>query len=244
MRAVTTTILFFLLSAGSLFAQQHEAFIEQAGDYNDASLIQTGLEQFASVSQEGSHEVFIDQSGQLNSAVVNQYGSAVLPDLPATGSEGLPFQGVETAGSASSYAYIDQSGSQNRVQVDQYGSHETEITQQGTSNRASVQQTGMTEGSMLNAPAIGNQNTPPFAKGMSIGSGAFALIDQSGNDNMVQLTQHGDNYAEIFQSGIGNEADVNQIGYDNRAIINQNGSGQSAFIEQIGSGNRVFINQN
>jgi hypothetical protein len=244
MRLVVITIILFLLTTGLLFAQQNEAFIDQIGEFNDATVTQTGLEQYALVSQEGSHEVFINQSGQLNSATVNQLGTGSGSyDSPMLGQNGIPIQFSEGVQSSNSVAQIDQAGVRNSAQVNQFGSHRTDITQQGSFNSVTVEQAGIS-GSKFNPPGNGNPNPPPFSTEMGYGDGAFALINQFGDDNLIQLTQYGENYAEIFQNGVGNEANVNQIGFDNQAIINQHGNGQSAFIEQIGSGNRVFINQN
>ena len=248
MRAVTT-ILFFLLFAGSAIAQQHEAFIDQIGDHNEATVMQTGLQQMAAVTQSGSHEVFIDQSGSSNSATVNQAASTdwsdnALPDYDNFTPGVTPIQGAEVGNNQSSYATISQAGDGNIVQVDQYGSHHAEITQQGNSNSAFVQQTGSAGGFSFNPSGNGNPDPPLFGSEMGIRSGGFALIHQSGNENSVQLNQMGENYAEISQNGIGNQADVYQAGLNNQAFVNQNGSGHSAIIEQIGTGNTVHINQN
>ena len=109
-------------------------------------------------------------------------------------------------------------------------------------------------------PTLG-QSTPPTIDRpteCAATTGDCSVVDQSGTDGKVTVSQQGGgNAAGVDQSGDRGNVEVTQDGSNNTALVNQAGSGtnpvpdygdgylsQVAIIDQEGTGNRARIDQN
>lgn len=217
--------------------------IEQVGAENVVEVFQSQAYNIARVKQYGSHEVFISQAGTSNRATVTQREAVWEPGdgFPGNGNPGgRPFEGSgETL--AESYAHIEQAGSENVVELIQEGAHVAEIYQNGNGNEAMITQTG-NSGLEFSPPGNGNPNPPPMKSGFS-GAASVADVIQMGTGHFLDLYQHGENQADVYQFGQGNHAEIYQHGEMNQTLLEQFGTGNQAVIQQTGTGNQVQVRQ-
>ncbi len=161
--------------------------------------------------------------------------------------------------SAQSTANIAIDGAGNMVTLDQQGAEAADaaIDQSGNSNEATVVQEGPDK--KLLASMVGDALE---LRALQTGAAAADLTFTGvGADNLLDASQTGDiggmNIAVISQSGIGNQADIDQIaasgaaneltlvqdGNDNIATLAQEGSGNILGVTQQGDGNLATIDQ-
>lgn len=161
------------------------ARIDQDGDYNDASIYQTGLGLAleASSYQEGDfNDSRITQEGEAHDAKVSQVGDYNAAEIVQLG-------GFDNDAS------IMQEGDWNSGVTIQYGSfNDAETVQDGDYNSASILQDGVD-----NSGTILQDNDHNKASLEQLGIGNLAFISQSGND-----------FANVQQHGFSNSALVRQ----------------------------------
>ncbi|MGB9667450.1 MAG: hypothetical protein ACPLSJ_05695 [Thermosulfidibacteraceae bacterium] len=211
------------------------ANVYQYGDYNTASIDQTGPLNEANIYQgEESNPSYygyakiIQTLDGTNQATIWQVG----------GSEGASniasiYQDSETStatisqtfteGDSSNEAYITQSGDENSALITQLGSgNYAKQYQEASSNYASIYQEGTSH---------------------------YAYQEQTGSENEAYISQYGDsNIAEQYQYTNGNYAYIYQEGTFNEAYQYQGYSGSyggySSTISQNGNYNYASVTQN
>ena len=125
-------------------------------------------------------------------------------------------------------ALVEQSGDDHRAEIEQSGT--------GLDNDASIFQTGIGHAASVFQDGYGGSNT--------------AIIAQDGETNDARISQHAllfglnPNVAKVTQSGIGNDADIDQTGNNHEAEIKQNGDHNGGSIEQHDSGQKAYLEQN
>lgn len=177
------------------------ALIDQDGDDNDASILQTGNGGGANGSAGEFNEARITQVGGLNLARIDQDGQFQL-------------------------ASIDQVGNNNNASIDQDGSfadfgtaltgNTAVIDQDGDFNTSAIMQTG--NGNMASNQQTGNNN---WSSIWQTGDDNAAAVTQAGDLNYSALTQDGNNNtASVDQNG-SDWSDIQQVGNFNLAVVVQ-----------------------
>jgi hypothetical protein len=177
------------------------SLIEQDGDFNDASILQTGNNGGANGSEFESNEARITQVGLDNLAAIEQDGQ---------------FQ----------RASIDQVGNNNLASIEQDGSttdngtvatgNTALIDQEGDFNTSSIMQTG--DGNMASNTQDGDAN---WSSIWQLGNDNMARVDQTGDLNYSAITQDGNlNIASVVQNGF-DWSDIQQVGNGNIAAVAQ-----------------------
>ncbi|MBD2753146.1 hypothetical protein [Spirosoma validum] len=155
--------------------------------------------------------------------------------------DGHNAQIYQTLSVSNSNAYVDQypAGSANTALIRQTRStaSQTSIVQNQNSfgggngnNLAEVFQGSYEDGlSSGNITSVIQEKLNNISRNQQIGANNMAMINQSGNGNIV--------------AGLNADTMARQIGSDNKLYISQTGTGNAAHVIQAGSGNMLMINQ-
>lgn len=166
----------------------------------------------AIVTQEGSstNNSYVDQQGATNTANVVQTGSGQDSYIiqTGTGNQATNLQGgLLLFSSFGNIAYVEQVGdfNQSTINIGAFtDSNEARVTQSGDNGRSTVSQNS------LGGLSVGDQNEATVDQLLG-SSGAVSLIDQFGSDNFAAVTQGGigDN-SVVNQTGNDNVVNVSQ----------------------------------
>lgn len=240
MKKLSTLTLGLLFAAGTAFAQNNDATVDQAGDFHEATITQTGELNFATVTQgNGYNEVILNQeSNAAGSSTAN-----IIQDVSATSSAN---RGQE-------------------VKLDQVGYNLANITQGAAGNKV----LNYTEDGAATQTSIGGLNNLTIYQGTAwsrvfvdqMEGGNTANVSQSGGNGFVAsiLQNSADNFVSVIQTGGGSDIDIQQNDAGNHTAtvmqglnfqdgahegtIVQNGDSQTATLTQYGDGNWSSITQ-
>ncbi|MFO8029803.1 MAG: hypothetical protein R6U28_08070 [Cyclonatronaceae bacterium] len=211
------------------------AFIEQIGNFHEATINQTGYHagriyqegegpegNYARLTQVGdNHTGFISQVGDDNTGVINVEGIGNISVIVQEG-DGHNVQ-------------FSMQGENNTADIRQFGTSdhlvgfaaddEHSIFQSGNNNQLFSVQIGGTDGHLLTT-----------------------LDDrdyiQNGDGNLIDVWQEGSSHiARLYQDGDGHTIIVVQHGSENVTEIGQDGSGHWSFVTQNGNYNSATVNQ-
>ncbi len=237
-----------------------DADLFRNGVANHSTIIQTGKNSDADVTQEGVNLSYINQKGTggaRNSAVVSQDGT-YMDGL----NEAYTFQNGK--GNSST---ITQTDYKNKADVNQDGDHNTsfvtqefagknkaDVDQWGNNNNSDVKQKGtISYFSRNNAKILqcGYENTD---RSMQDGYKQKTWVTQVGNNNRVgqdqygvensMVVEQGDHYQPATKASYFSDVDQYQDGYRNRAYASQYATDNVITQTQMGSRNYVEAVQN
>ena len=209
------------LLATPALAQNNQASVEQTGVGAVATVDQTGANSIADVTQSGGGTVDVDQSGTVGSTATVTTSA---DDRPPESTVDVDQTDDGTAGTAAGQANVATVRQQN---VNGFGLS-------GTGSTVAVSQTH-------NAAGAGS-NTADITQGHNAVSGQVTVSQEGGENSAIYAsTTSTDNDAFITQSGVGNNADVQQDFQNGAALatVNQNNTGgadNDVFIDQISAG--------
>ena len=225
-------------------SQNVSATTLQNGDSNESFVNQKGYDLTIQATQRGAGNLQdIQQDGWEASAEVNQNGQSNVATV---------YQAPHD--NAQLFVNIDQNGHGNESSIRQIDANvsSARTDQEGVDNIVDVEQRGQM--SSISVVQEGDSNDVTASQ-----TGAGASIYQAGNNNIVDLSQYTDSYANtnIDQQGSFNDARVSQwadgrwgggninlaqTGQNNSADISSGGSWASFTFEQTGTGNDVSAN--
>jgi trimeric autotransporter adhesin len=223
-----------------------------AGNYADVRQDNYGTGQTATINQNNvstNNSATTNQFGDANALTVSQSNKS--SDNKATVRQG--FSGaVGGPNSFNAVATVEQNGTGINASTD---------------NTATVAQNGVFVGTATIRQNAGVDGDSKFNKGTinQIGNSDVGTINQNNrsNNNEATLTQAGfgghtatvnqngsptgvssTNKAVVGQTGVLNQATVNQLGIDINAGGVGNSNNNQAFVTQAGQNNKAFVNQN
>jgi len=266
LRTTATFALALVFSAGMAFGQvNNEADVTQNSSNSQATVTQTGADNFTDVEQNVKSKAVITQTGdnndvldlnQTNSSGASGFNNTALVDQVGDGN---------VLGGATSFETVDgitrqrsTFGSSTFLDLDQLGdNHRTNLFQQGDMT-ANIEQRN--DGSGIGS----NQGNTATVIQQAFGGGGTNLdLLQAGLKNTSKIVQKGgDNDADIFVTGNNNEVDAAQrnglnqlylnmedaagtVGFDNGNTVDIDQTGGSGLIDAgiNGSSNTVTVTQ-
>ncbi|WP_343313476.1 hypothetical protein AAIB41_00005 [Brucella sp. BE17] len=241
------------------------------GNGNNATLNQNGLINSTLITSVGDNNQFaIDQYGDWNDVLVQANGNANDVTLSQTGDVNSGLIAQEGDGNVARLGLL---GDNNRFGIDQSGDwNEALARAEGNTNDLALSQTGIgnfgevligdrVPGSDGNQTVL-NQDAGSLAYGnegqilvdgntnsVSINQVAgisynIGLVDIQGDQNTVGVDQIGSNRGDVYVTGNGNNATLNQNGLINSALITSVGDNNQFAIDQYGDWNDVLVQAN
>lgn len=237
-----------------------DADLFRSGDANHSTIIQTGKNSDADVTQEGANLSYINQygnGGARNSAVVSQDGT-FLDGL----NEAYTFQNGK--GNSST---ITQTDYKNKADVNQDGDHNTstvtqefagknkaDVDQWGNNNTSDVTQKGSISYFSYNKAKILQCGYENDDRSMQDGYLQKTCVVQVGNNNRVgqdqfgtrnlMVVEQGDHYQPATKASYFSQVDQYQDGYRNRAYASQFATDNKISQTQFGARNYAEAVQN
>lgn len=242
-----------------MMATDSDSGISQDGDNNDASVSQAGFDAQSTITQTGDdNRALVGQSGSNLTSRVTQSGSEAAATVNQSGSNSdstiTQLSGgevtVNQSGSRGSISTVTTEADSNlappanTVLVNQT---DTGTGPTGQANASTVIQDNVNLGSSVIVDQTHNvageeQNSSFVRQGRNASNGDVS-ISQNGGDNVSNYTSTTatDNDANVVQTGVNNNSDVQQDFQNGGALatVNQNGTGgadNSVFIDQISAG--------
>jgi hypothetical protein len=250
MKKLTILLVIMLFSAGMALAQSSEAYISQSGAATSDIFLTQSSGAFADIMQTGSasadnlvrgigqldafsnaSSMYVDQESGFGTNVKGNDGNELRIMQYGSGHEFRLDQ------HNSGFAKVEQRGANNSTDLQQYsGAQEADIYQSDRGNTVGLLQnekstvTGISS-SYANISQTGRFNTvegnpagPYPWKGAQKGDGNELYLDQTGNNNTLQIYQFGDgmmNLVDLMQSTNGNLTQVSQTGGNNTLVLTQ-----------------------
>lgn len=258
---ITSVSALALFAATPAFAQT----VTQGTADSVSAITQTGNSNVTEVTQrKAGQKSTISQTGNSHRATVGQ--GVTFTNTASANNTAVITQKARADGTGSSSGTITQHSSNNNAEIDQTGENQALIDQgvnsrTGGANRAKITQMDNASGAaMINIAGVvqeGSNNTADVGqsgdRNIALfdqtnnpgGAGNSALVSQTGNDNVLDGTQTGENNSVIAnQTGDDNVGDAFQSGNDNRVVLTQTGNANQAAIRQeAGNNNEASVIQ-
>jgi hypothetical protein len=244
--ALSTATALGLLMGAAWAGSNNQAYIDQIGDDNSASITQGQENGSMRANLAGQSDLRMRQEGDDNEIDIDQVHNNTSPTSPGSQRNGVGIKGGLGEG-----AGVDQVGNGNYLRIYQYGANQVvfEVQQDGgasattDSNNATVVQNGGTSARVSNIKQT-------FTGGGTDASNDISITQSGGTGNRVGNTSTGPRPDETgaIQNGVGNQLTVNQSGagsnllYASRQDNSASAGGTNiASVMQSGKGNHVML---
>lgn len=244
--ALCTATALGLLMGAAYAGSNNEAYIDQIGTDNSASIAQGQENGSTRANLAGQSDLRMRQEGNDNEIDIDQVHNNTASSVPGSLRNGVGIKGGSGEG-----AGVDQVGNGNYLRIYQYGANQVvfEVQQDGgasattDSNNATVVQNGGTSARVSNIRQT-------FTGGAADASNDISITQSGGTGNRVGNTSTGprNDGSGAIQNGVGNQLTVSQSGagsnllyasrQDNSAST---GGTNTASVMQSGRRNRVML---